>query len=86
MVATAEPIRALAGQLATPGTHAFDSRLRSMPIAGGRSTSAIAVAACPAGTVITACSGANAPRRVLPRAPIVASRRGANGRPSQSVA
>src|SRR3954447_26074263 len=89
VVATAEPIRELAGHVPAAnaaGWHARASRLTSVPIAFGSVTTATAVEDCPAGTVITACSGAALPLPVFPRAPTVASRRGENFRPAQSVA
>ena len=89
VVAVAVPTarRRRAGEAANAaGAHALASRLRSVPSTGGRPTLAIAVAACPAGTVTITRSGGALPIAVCPRLPTVASIRGENGSPAQSVA
>ena len=82
-------MRELAGQAPAAkagAAHDFESERRWSPNARGRPTLASAVAACPAGTVMIVRSGAAAPMPVFPRAPTVASRRGENRSPAQSVA
>ena len=89
VVAVAVPMRAVAGHEPAAnavGAHALASRRRSMPSAGGRPTLATDVAAWPAGTITVTRSGGALPTAVAPRLPTVASMRGENGSPAQSVA